>query len=73
MGRDNRQEALAYLLGQAEKQGYVTFDNIMDCADANSLPIKDFDWLTSAITTRGIIVYDEAPTSRTCAQNHQRP
>lgn len=65
MGRDNRQEALAYLLGQAEKQGYVTFDNIMDCADANSLPIKDFDWLTSAITTRGIIVYDEAPTSRT--------
>lgn len=65
MGRDNRQEALAYLLGQAEKQGYVTFDNIMDCADAKSLPIKDFDWLTSAITTRGIIVYDEAPTSRT--------
>lgn len=65
MGRDNRQEALAYLLEQAEKQGYVTFDNIMDCADANSLPIKDFDWLTSAITTRGILVYDEAPTNRT--------
>ena len=64
MGRDNRQEALAYLLEQAEKQGYVTFDNIMDCADANSLPIKDFDWLTSAITTRGILVYDEAPTNR---------
>lgn len=65
MGKDNRQEALAYLLEQAEKQGYVTFDNIMDCADANSLPIKDFDWLTSAITTRGILVYDEAPASRT--------
>lgn len=65
MGRDNRQEALTYLLEQAEKQGYVTFDNIMDCADANSLPIKDFDWLTSAITTRGILVYDEAPASRT--------
>ena len=65
MGRDNRQEALAYLLEQAEKQGYVTYDNIMDCADANSLPIKDFDWLTSAITTKGILVYDEAPTSRT--------
>ena len=64
MGRDNRQEALAYLLEQAEKQGYVTFDNIMDCADAKSLPIKDFDWLTSAITTRGILVYDDAPASR---------
>lgn len=64
MGRDNRQEALAYLLDQAEKQGYVTFDNIMDCADANSLPIQDFDWLSDAITTRGILVYDEAPKNR---------
>lgn len=65
MGRDNRQKALAYLIEQAEKQGYVTFENIMDCADANSLPIKDFDWLTSSITTRGILVYDKVPASRT--------
>lgn len=64
MGRDKRQEALTYLLKQAEEQGYVTFDNIMDCADANSLPIQDFDWLTSAITTKGILVYDEIPTNR---------
>ncbi len=64
MGRDKRQEALTYLLKQAEEQGYVTFDNIMDCADANSLPIQDFDWLTSTITTKGILVYDETPTNR---------
>ena len=70
MGRDNRQEALTYLLDQAEKQGYVTFDDIMDCADANSLPIKDFDWLTSVITTRGILVYDEAPASRTVSDQN---
>ena len=63
MGRDLRQEALTYLLDKADKQGYVTFDDIMDCADANSLPIQDFDWLSSAITTRGILVYDEAPTA----------
>lgn len=63
MGRDLRQEALTYLLDKADKQGYVTFDDIMDCADANSLPIQDFDWLSSAITTRGILVYDEAPSS----------
>lgn len=61
MGRDLRQEALTYLLEKADKHGYVTFDDIMDCADANSLPIQDFDWLSSAITTRGILVYDEAP------------
>lgn len=63
MGRELRQEALEYLLGKAGKQGYVTFDDIMDCADEKSLPIQDFDWLSSAITTRGIIIYDEAPTS----------
>ena len=63
MGRDLRQEALEYLLNKAEKQGYVTFDDIMDCADEKFLPIQDFDWLSSAITTRGIIIYDEAPTS----------
>ena len=38
MGRDLRQEALEYLLNKAEKQGYVTFDDIMDCADEKSLP-----------------------------------
>lgn len=63
MGRDLRQEALTYLLEKADKHGYVTFDDIMDCADANSLPIQDFDWLSSAITTRGILVYDEAPAA----------
>ena len=65
MGRDARQEALINLLEQAERQGYITFDNIMDCADVHSLPIQDFDWLTSTLSTRGIIIYDEAPTKRT--------
>ncbi len=64
MGRDNRHAALAYLLSQADKQGYVTFDNIIDCADSNSLPIKDFDWLASEITTRGVLVYDTEPESQ---------
>lgn len=64
MGRDNKQGALTYLLEQAEEQGYITFDDIMNCADIYSLPIQDFDWLSSAITTRGVIVYDEAPTNR---------
>lgn len=61
MGRDIRQEAFKCLLNKVEKQGYVIFDDIMDCADAYSLSIQDFDWLSSAITTRGIIVYDIAP------------
>lgn len=64
MGRDNRQEALLNLIQISEELGYVTFDNIMDCADSFSLPIQDFDWLSNTVATRGIIVYDEAPTNR---------
>lgn len=35
----------------------------MDCADKHSLPIQDFNWLCNAITSRGIIVYNEIPSS----------
>ena len=65
MERDSRQEAFTSLLQRAEQQGYITFDNIMDCADVYTLPIQDFDWLTSSLTTRGIIIYDETPTAKT--------
>lgn len=58
---ENRQTAYEKLIALAERQGYVTFENIMDCADEYSLPIQDFDWLSNSITTRGILVYSEPP------------
>ena len=64
MGRIGRQEILKNLMKKAEVQGYITFDNIMDCADDNSLPIQDFDWLSNEIATRGVIVYDDAPKNQ---------
>lgn len=60
---DNRQLAYKNLIILAEKQGYVTFDDIMGCADEYSLPIQDFDWLSSSITTRGILIYNEIPSN----------
>lgn len=62
MGMDKRQIAYEQLIVLAERQGYVTFDNIMDCADEHSLSIQDFDWLSDSITTRGILVYNEVPS-----------
>ena len=61
MTGDNRQDAYAYLLDLAAQQGYVTFDDIIDAVDRWSLPINEVDWLSNSITTRGILVYDEAP------------
>lgn len=59
---DNRQTAYESLIALADSQGYVTFDDIMDYADEYSLPIQDFDWLSNSITTRGVLVYSEAPS-----------
>lgn len=71
MRKDNRQEAYNYLVNLASKQGYVTFDEIMDCADDHSLLIQDFDWLSNSITSRGILVYSEAPSSASAADDDE--
>lgn len=71
MERDKSQEAYNYLFYIASRQGYVTFDEIMDCADKHSLPIQDFNWLCNAITSRGIIVYNEIPSSLIAADNDE--
>lgn len=63
MEREKRQVALAELLSQAESKGYILFDDIMLAAETFSLPLPDFDWLTEAITSRGVLIYDEAPDS----------
>ena len=61
MERDNRLVALNQLLEIAASNGYVTFDDIMRCADDNSLSIGEFDWLSETAGTRNVIIYDEAP------------
>ena len=65
MERDNKQVVLKNLIEQADKQGYVTFNDIVDCADDNSLSIQDFDWLSNEIALRGILTYDKALTNCT--------
>lgn len=58
-----RQRALEQLLKTADIQGYVIFDDIMSAADEYNLSIPEVDWLSEAIATKGIIIYDEAPNS----------
>ena len=62
MERDNLQAALKQLLTIATANGFVTFDDIMKCADDNSLSLGEFDWLAEAAGSRNVIIYDEAPT-----------
>ena len=63
MEKDNRQAALNQLLAIAASNGYVTFDDIMRCADDNSLSIGEFDWLAEMAGSRNVIIYDEDPKS----------
>ncbi len=51
------------LLVLVEKQGYLTFDDILEQADAFSLSVAEVDALSEAIHLRDIIVYESAPTA----------
>ena len=65
MEKEKRKQAYEFLLQLAEQQGYITFDNIMEQADAFLLPIQDFDWLSNSLLSRGILIYDETPENLT--------
>lgn len=57
----NIESALTNLIELSSKKGFLVFDDIYDVADKWNLSIKDIDYLSSSIATRGILVYDEAP------------
>ena len=58
---DARRTAYTELADIAAKQGYITFDDIMDISDEHSLSLQDFDWLSSSLTSSGVLIYDSAP------------
>lgn len=58
---NNIESALTNLIELSSKKGFLVFDDIYDVADKWNLSIKDIDYLSSSIATRGILVYDEAP------------
>lgn len=57
------ESALANLIQLSSKKGFLVFDDIYDVADKWDLSIRDVDYLSSSIATRGILVYDEAPVT----------
>ena len=64
MVANGRQDAYQSLISLADKQGYVTFDDIMRSADDHSLSIQDLDWLSGSITARGVLIYADEPNSQ---------
>ena len=57
------ESALANLIQLSSEKGFLVFDDIYDVADKWALSIRDVDYLSSSITTRGILIYDEAPVT----------
>lgn len=70
MGSNNGTEsALANLIQLSSEKGFLVFDDIYDVADKWALSIRDVDYLSSSIATRGILVYDEAPVTNTAGSS----
>lgn len=57
------ESALANLIQLSSEKGFLVFDDIYDEADKWALSIRDVDYLSSSIVTRGILVYDEVPAT----------
>lgn len=55
------ERALAYLIQLASEKGFLVFDDISDASDKWDLSIRDVDYLSNSIATRGILIYDKAP------------
>lgn len=63
------ESALANLIQLSSEKGFLVFDDIYDVADKWALSIRDVDYLSSSIATRGILVYDEAPVTNTAGSS----
>lgn len=61
--KNNIGSALENLIQLSYKKGFLIFDDIYDVADRLNLSIRDIDYLSNSIVTRGILVYDEAPVA----------
>ena len=57
------ESALANLIQLSSEKGFLVFDDIYDEADKWALSIRDVDYFSSSIVTRGILVYDEVPAT----------
>ena len=62
--KNNREIALTNLINISSKKGFLLFDDIYNEADNLELSIKDVDYLSNSIVTRGVLIYDEAPITQ---------
>ena len=67
--KNSTDSALAYLIQLSSEKGFLVFDDIYDVADKWNLSIRDVDYLSSSIATRGILVYDEAPVTNVASSS----
>ena len=63
--KNSIESALSNLIQLSSEKGFLVFDDIYDVADKWNLSIRDVDYLSSSIATRGILVYDEDPVANT--------
>ena len=49
------------LLTLAQAKGYLTFDDILDAADASLLSLSDIDRLSDNLQSLGVLLYETEP------------
>ena len=52
----NRNKAFKKLASEYSSQGYIYSDDIVDISVKFNLPLKDLDWLSGELTSKGVII-----------------
>lgn len=65
------ESALANLIQLSSEKGFLVFDDIYDAADKWDLSIRDVDYLSSSIATRGTLVYDDEPVTNAAGSSSE--
>ena len=69
--KNSIESALANLIQLSSEKGFLVFDDIYDVADKWNLSIRDVDYLSSSIATRGILVYDDEPATSAAGSSEE--
>lgn len=64
MEQSAKEKVLDKLIKISETQGYVLYDDILSIAEQYELPLTAFDSLSSSLSIRGILLYDDVPNDR---------
>lgn len=63
-------KAISLLTEQAAVNGFITYDDLMDVLDENSIPLTKTDYIAEQLSANGYKIFDHSPTQDEITGDH---